>query len=143
MVEQAITNFGQGFNCAQSVCAAYAERFGIDQTTALRMSAGFGGGMGRLAGTCGAVSGALIILGLKYGATRSDDSKAKEETYAQVREFVQRFIDREGSSVCKELLECDISTPEGYAQAKEQKLFSTRCKELVRSAAEVLEEMLK
>ena len=143
MIEQAVTNFGQGFNCAQSVCAAYAERFGIDRATALRMSAGFGGGMGRLGGTCGAVSGALMVLGLKYGATSTDNSTAKEETYAQVREFVQQFTSREGSSVCKELLGCDISTPEGYAQAKEQKLFSTRCKELVRAAAEVLEEMLK
>lgn len=142
MIENAVTNFGQGFNCAQSVCMAYAQQFGVDQETAARMAAGFGGGMGRLAGTCGAVSGAVMILGLKHGAIKADDKQAKETTYAQVREFVQQFTNRAGSTVCKDLLECDISTPDGLAQAQAQKLFSTRCTELVRTAAEVLEGML-
>jgi C_GCAxxG_C_C family probable redox protein len=142
MQEHARDYFEQGFNCAQSVCAAYAEHFGLDREIALRVSAGFGGGMGRLAGTCGAVSGAFMIIGLKYGAVQADDKESKENAYAQVREFAQRFTKRHGSLLCKELLGCDISTPEGYQRAKEEQLFTTRCPQLVQDAAEILEAMM-
>jgi len=142
-VEQAVACFEEGFNCSQSVCSAYAEQFGLDRETALKVAAGFGAGMGRLAGTCGAVTGAVMILGLKYGAVDAKDKEAKEKTYARVREFAKRFTDRHGSILCKELLDCDISTPEGLNYAKEQKLFATRCAQLVKDAAEILAEMVK
>jgi C_GCAxxG_C_C family probable redox protein len=141
-VEEAVARFKKGFNCAQSVCSTYAEQFGVASETALKISAGFGGGMGRMAETCGAVSGAFMILGLKYGAIDSEDKEAKEKTYERVKEFAKRFTDRNGFLVCKELLDYDISTPEGHEQAKEQELFFTRCPQLVRSAAKILEEML-
>jgi C_GCAxxG_C_C family probable redox protein len=140
--ERAVAYFDQGFNCSQSVCTAFAEQFGVDHETALKIAAGFGSGMGRMAGTCGAVTGAFMAIGLKYGAVKGEDKQAKETTYAQVRAFAKRFADRHGTLVCKELLECDISTPEGLKQAHEQNLFKTRCAQLVKSAAEILEEML-
>ena len=141
-VEQAVGNFEKGFNCSQSVCSAYAEQFGLDRQTALKVAAGFGGGMGRLAGTCGVVTGAFMIIGLKYGTVDAKDKEAKEKTYERVREFAKRFTDRHGSILCKELLDCDISTPEGLQSAREQKLFATRCSELVKGAAEILAEMV-
>ena len=141
--ELAGVNFEKGFNCSQSVCAAYAEQFGCAQATALRLAAGFGGGMGRLAGICGAVSGAYMVLGLKYGAVAAADKDGKENTYAQVREFARRFAERHGSVVCKDLLGYDISTPEGLQAVKAHNLFKTRCAQLVRDAAEMLEAMVK
>jgi C_GCAxxG_C_C family probable redox protein len=141
-VERAVACFEEGFNCSQSAFSAYAEQFGVDRETALKIAAGFGGGMGRMAGTCGAVSGAFMVIGLKYGAVDGEDKPAKEKTYERVREFARRFTERNGSLLCKVLLDCDISTPEGYKRAKEQNLFSTRCSQFVRDAVEILEEML-
>ena len=140
--EQAVANFDTHLNCAQSVCAAFAEDFGLDREMALRVAAGFGGGMGRLADTCGVVSGAVIILGLKHGATEGADADAKAYTYEQVHAYVERFAEKHGAYTCRELLGCDISVPGGYEQAREQNLFRTRCVQLVRDAAEMLETML-
>lgn len=141
-VEQALTASKNGFNCAQSVCSAYAEQFGLDRELALKVSAGFGGGMGRMAHTCGAVSGAFMILGLKHGATDPADKSTKENAYAKIRDFADQFIARQGSLLCRELLDCDISTTEGLQYAREQQLFTERCPEFIRTAAEILAEML-
>ncbi len=141
-VERAVARFDEGFNCCQSVFSVYAEELGLDRETALKIATGFGGGMGRMAGTCGVVTGAFMIIGLKYGATDAEDKETKEKTYERVREFAKRFTDRNGALLCKELLDCDISTPEGHERAREQNLFSTRCSQFVKDAAEILNEML-
>jgi C_GCAxxG_C_C family probable redox protein len=117
----------------------YAEPLGMDTETALKLAAGFGGGMGRMGHACGAVTGAFMALGLKYGGL---DPKAKEKTYELVREFASRFKDRHGSLNCNDLLACDISTPEGRERIKQQRLHSTLCPQFVRDAAEILEELL-
>ncbi len=142
-VEQALAASKSGLNCAQSVCSAYAEQFGLNRELALKISAGFGGGMGRMAQTCGAVSGAFIILGLKYGAVDPDDKIAKENTYVKIRDFADRFTARQGTLLCRELLGCDISTEQGLQYAKEHQLFTERCPEFIRTAAEILEKMLQ
>jgi C_GCAxxG_C_C family probable redox protein len=141
-VERAVDNFKQGFNCSQSVCAAYNDQFGLNQDLALRISGAFGGGMGRMAETCGAVTGAVMIIGLKYASTTPGDIKTKENAYAMVREFVDRFKARNHTILCHELLECDISTPEGMKHAREQKLIPRCCPKFVKDAAEILEQIL-
>ena len=141
-VELAMERMRSGFNCAQSTFSPYAEALGVDRESALKIASGFGGGIGRMAGTCGVVSGALMALGLKYGAAEAADKETKDRMYALAREFAAKFTERQGSIVCKDLLGCDISTPEGHAQAAEQNLFATRCVDLVKAAAELLEEML-
>jgi C_GCAxxG_C_C family probable redox protein len=141
-VERAVHRFAEGFNCSQAVFSAYAEQFGLDEETALKIAAGFGGGMGRLGETCGAVTGAFMVLGLRYGRG-SPDPAAKERIYALIREFSTRFNARNGSLTCKGLLVCDISTPEGYEVARKKQLFTTACPRFVRDAAEVLEEMMQ
>jgi C_GCAxxG_C_C family probable redox protein len=141
-VESAVACFQGGFSCSQAVLSAYAEEFGLDRDTAVRVAAGFGGGMGRMAGTCGAVTGALMVLGLKYGVTDADDRQAKEALYERVREFSRRFAARHDSTVCRDLLGCDISTPEGLQRATQEKLPATVCPKFVQSAAEILEELL-
>ncbi len=140
--ESAVAAFKQGYSCSQAVLSAYAETLGLDRNTALRVAAGFGGGMGRLAETCGAVTGAIMVLGLRYGSTLADDKPAKEKTYQSVRDFISRFKACHGSVTCRELLGCDISTAEGFRQAMDQRLTTTFCPKLVESAAEILEGLL-
>jgi len=140
--EQAVNIFKEGSNCSQAVISVYAEDFGLSRENALKISRGFGGGMGRMAQTCGAVTGAFMVLGLRYGNADIHDKEAKERIYGLVREFTRRFENRNRSIVCRELLDCDISKPAGAAAAKEKGLFASVCPRLVGDAAEILEEMM-
>ena len=140
--EQAANCFEEGFNCSQAVLSIYAEEFGLSRQTALKIACGFGGGMGRMGLTCGAVTGAFMVIGLKYGNVDANEKEIKEKTYGLVREFASRFEKRNGSSICRELLGCDISEPEGLRSAKENGLFTSVCPRLVREAVEILEEMM-
>ena len=141
-VELAVSLFKQGFSCSQAVLAAYGDHFGLDREVALRVAAGFGGGMGRMAQTCGAVTGAYMLIGMKHGNVDAKERRAKEKTYELVREFAGRFTDHHGSLLCRELLGCDVSTPEGLQHLKEKKLAATVCANLVRNAAAIIGEMV-
>jgi C_GCAxxG_C_C family probable redox protein len=92
--------------------------------------------------TCGAVTGALMVIGLKYGKTKAEDECARDKTYELVREFVNRFQSRHGSIICKELLGYDLSNPQEGEAVKEKGLFDTLCPQFVRDATEILEEIL-
>ena len=140
-VEQAVERFGKGFNCSQAVLGSYREQFGLDCENALKVATGFGGGM-RMAETCGAVTGAFMVLGLKFGNITAEDKTAKAKTYEKVEEYTTRFIARNGSIMCRDLLACDISTPEGMKKAQKDGLFDSVCPKMVRDAAEILEEIL-
>jgi C_GCAxxG_C_C family probable redox protein len=141
-VERAVHRFSEGYNCSQAVFSAYAEQLGLDEETALKIASGFGGGMGRLGKTCGAVTGAFMVLGLRYGRS-SPDQATKERVYARIQEFAERFNARNSSLSCKGLLGVDISTPGGHELARKKQLFTTACPRFVRDAAEVLDEMLQ
>ena len=140
-IEKAVERFNNGFNCSQAVFASYSEQFGLDCERAFKVATGFGGGM-RMGETCGAVTGAFMVLGLKYGNTTAQNQQSKEKTYEMIIEFTNRFKARNGSVSCRELLGCDISTPEGQKKARDEGLFSAVCPEMVKNAAEILEEML-
>lgn len=114
----------------------------MDREIALKIACPFGAGIARLAETCGAVTGAIMVIGLKHGRSKIEDIESKEKTYGLVREFVGKFCEKNGSIVCKELLGCDIGTTEGMKIANEKKLFITHCPKLVRDASEILEEIL-
>ncbi|HUV03001.1 MAG TPA: C-GCAxxG-C-C family protein [Desulfobacteria bacterium] len=141
-VERAVSCFNDGFSCSQAVLATYAELFGLDRDRALKVASAFGGGMGHLGETCGAVTGAFMVIGLKCGQTDADDKETKKKTYRLVKAFAEKFKARNGSISCTELLGCDLSTPEGMKRAKEQNLFTTLCPTFVRDATELLEELL-
>ncbi len=141
-VDRALACFKQGFSCSQALLSTYCEQYGLDSTTALKLADGFGGGIAGLGGTCGAVTGAIMVIGLKYGRARADDREAKMKTVEVVREFMARFKARRGSTECADLLGCDIDTPEKYLAAREQGVFTTVCPEVVRDAADILEELL-
>jgi C_GCAxxG_C_C family probable redox protein len=141
--ELSVNRFQEGFSCSQAVFSPYAEAMGLDRDMALRIAGGFGGGMGRTGQTCGAVTGALMAIGLKYGTVDAADKQTKEKTYARVKEFSQRFTFRNGSTTCKDLLGCDISTSSGHRAAQEQGLYKRICPKLVKDAAEIVGEMLE
>jgi len=141
-VEKAASCFNEGFMCSQAVLTAYAEQFDIDRETALKVSAAFGGGMGRMGEICGAATGAFMVIGLKYGRTTVQDAKSHEKTNRLVKEFVDRFKSRNGSIICRELLGCDLSTPEGLKAFVDKKLRDTLCTKFVRDAAEIVRQVL-
>ncbi|HOW43169.1 MAG TPA: C-GCAxxG-C-C family protein [Candidatus Omnitrophota bacterium] len=137
-VDDAVFCFKEGFSCSQAILSAYGKELGIDNKTALKIASAFGGGMARMGETCGAVTGAFMVIGLKYAV----DKNSKDKVYAVVKEFVDGFKARNRSIVCKELLGYDMSTPEGMNAIKEKKLVGTICPKLVKDAAEILEQIL-
>lgn len=141
-VEAAVACFREGFSCSQAILSTYGVDFGLPRETALRAAAALGAGMGRLGEVCGAVSGALIVIGLKHGHTTAADKETKEKNYLLVREFAERFRSLNGALGCRELLGCDLTTAEGMETARQKGLFTERCPRFVRDAALVLEEVL-
>jgi C_GCAxxG_C_C family probable redox protein len=114
---------------------------GLSREQAMKIASGFAGGM-RMAETCGAVTGAFMVLGLRHAGPNCDKRDGRDDVYAALREFVAQFEGRNNTVVCKGLLGCDISTPEGAQRATAEGLFRTICPKLVQDAAEILEQML-
>jgi C_GCAxxG_C_C family probable redox protein len=142
VVEGAASTFDEGFNCSQSVLSAWAEEFGLDRQTALKVATAFGGGMGHRGDTCGAVTGAFMVIGLKHGRIRADDEETRDRAYALVSRFVEEFESRHGSIVCRELLGYDLGDPEREQLSQELWPEGAPCPELVRDASRILEEIL-
>lgn len=140
--DQAVACFDNGFNCSQAVFSAFCEELGLDKDTALKIATSFGGGMGRMGLTCGAVTGAFMVIGLKHGMYIPGDSASKEKTYALVKTFTDTFKALHGSICCRDLLGCDISTPEGGSYAKENGLYHSLCPRFVHDAASIVEDLL-
>jgi C_GCAxxG_C_C family probable redox protein len=134
--------FRDGWSCSQAVCAAFAKDFGIDGKTALRLSCALGGGMSHTGNTCGAVSGALLVIGMKYGRTDLDDLAAKDKTYEVTQEFIHEFRHRNHSVNCTELIGYNLSDPKALAEAREKKVFHARCSKFVCDAGDILETLL-
>ena len=117
-VDIAISCFKEGNTCSQAIFSTYAIQFGLNREIALKLSCPFGAGMGRMGETCGAVTGAFMIIGLIYGRVSAEDEKAREKTDNLVQEFVKRFKSRNDSIICYELIGCKIDTPEKIEIAK-------------------------
>ena len=132
--------FARGFNCAQAVFSAFAGRFGVTSDFALRLSAPFGAGVARQGEMCGALTGALMVLGLQYGQVRPE---GKEQMYLTAREFADVFRQRHGSVLCRDLVGHDISTPEGLQTARQQNDFARVCPVLVDETAKALMKFLQ
>lgn len=134
--------FKSGFNCAQSVISTFSQEYAMEQEQAFRVAAAFGGGMGRRGATCGAVTGAYMAIGLKYGAIVAEDKAAREKTYALVNQFAEEFQARNGALLCNDLLGVDVSTSDGREFARKEGRFDILCPKFVGDAAEILEEIL-
>ncbi len=139
--EQAVTTFNSGYNCAQSVLTPFIGSLNIDEQTVLRLSAGFGAGMGRLQETCGAITGAYMVIGLKYGKQESDD-ESKEKVNNLIQEFTKRFKERHQFTNCRELLNCDLKTEEGQLYFEQHNLQERVCSKCVGNAVSILEDLI-
>ncbi len=145
-VEEAVRLFKEeGHNCAQSVFAAYADKYGIDKQTALKLAASFGGGMGRMRLVCGAVSGMMMVNGLENGCTEPADREAKKNNYAMVQELAAAFKAENGSIICGELLAgaCQQVSTEPLPSERTTEYYHKRpCAEYVRCCAKLIEKYL-
>lgn len=145
-VEKAVSLFREGYNCAQSVVAAYADLYGIDTETALKLSASFGGGMGRMRQVCGAVSGMFMINGLDNGRTDPSDKEAKQRNYAKVQELAAAFRSENGSILCGELLAgtCRKVSDDPQPSERTPEYYRKRpCAEYVRCCAQLIESHIR
>lgn len=139
-VDQVVSIHREGrLNCAQAILSVYGPIYGLDKVTAIKLASCFGAGMGRMGETCGAVTGAFMVLGLTY---KHEDPKARDKAYSLVRLFRDKFVARNGSIRCKDLLGYDIDTEEGMRMIKEKKLTAAICPKIDQDAAEILEEIL-
>lgn len=138
--ERALELFSNNFNCSQAVLTAFAPDFGLDEKLALMIGTEFGGGA-RNGEMCGAVSGALMVLGLKYGHFDSADNGQKSMAYAIAVEYTRRYKEANGSIVCRDLLGYDLTKPAEMDCIKAQGLFGSVCPAAIKSAVELLEEI--
>ena len=142
-VDTAVSLFSQGFSCSQSLLLAFAPRFGLDPNLAARLASPFGGGIARQGRVCGAVTGALMVIGLHCGNATTEEREAKEAAYAKIRALMASFAQAHETTECRELTGYDLSTPEGYSAATEAAVFTQRCPEFVRTAATLVAEVLE
>lgn len=139
--EKAKELFGH-YLCSQAVLAAFADELDLTEKQALKVGACFGSGMCK-GEVCGACSGALMVIGMKYGQCKPDDSDSRVKTNELTKKFLEQFREENGSYICNELLGCDLATPEGVEYAREHKLFTEFCPEMVVSAAKIVEQLIE
>jgi C_GCAxxG_C_C family probable redox protein len=132
----------KGFTCSSSVFSTFSGDMGLDADTARKLSCGFGAGISKTGNICGAVSGAIMVIGLKYGKALPGDDAATDATRTCVRTFIDEFTARHGSVNCTDLLGYNLSVPDEYEKARQSGLFHTKCTDCVRDAAAILEMIL-
>jgi C_GCAxxG_C_C family probable redox protein len=136
--------FTEGYNCSQSVFAAFCDETGIDLETALKLSSSFGGGMGRLREVCGAVSGMFMVTGMVYGYSNPEDKTAKAEHYELIQALAAEFREENGSIICRELLELPEGPASPVPEDRTADYYARRpCSELVEHAAKIVEEYIQ
>ncbi len=136
--------FMKGYNCSQSVVLAFEDLLPVDKNTLSKMASSFGGGMGRLREVCGAVSGMFMVAGLLYGYDGPETGDIKAGHYARIQELAHRFEEKNGSIVCRELLNLKTLRDEPVPEKRTNEYYRKRpCPELVGDAAGILEEYIK
>ena len=141
--ERAVSKFAEGYNCAQAVLFSFCDDLGLDKDKALKMACGFGAGMGRKEEVCGAVTGGIMVIGAKYGRGENEDRKVTDNTYKKIRELMDKFSEKHGTYICRQLLNnCELTTEEGQKIFKENDYLNKVCKPCVRSVVEILENII-
>lgn len=146
-IQRAVEFFKEGYNCSQAVFLAFSDIYGLDVDASKRLSAGFGGGVGRMRMMCGAVSGMVMLAGLETGQTEGTDSKGKAQCYQEVQDMVNLFKDRNGSVICAELLAmngCKVVADTNIPDTRNAEYYKKRpCAQKVASAARIFAEFLE
>lgn len=142
--EKAISYFNNSFNCAQSVFTSFGPELGLSEDECLKIATAFGAGMGKQQHVCGAVSGALMVLGLKFGKALNDPENNKENTYDKTAEFLKTFESNNGSIYCKQLLrDLDMNNEKDLHKIKDLGLFENECESYIKNAVELVSELIK
>lgn len=142
--EKAVYTFDNGYNCSQSVFSVFAEEFGLSRELSLRLAGPLGAGIGRRQETCGAVTGALMALGLKYGKGETGSDEDKKRAFAKAEALMQAFEARHGSVRCLTLLDGHrMDSPGGAAAIAAAQMFDTRCAEYVKTSVELAESLME
>lgn len=142
--EKAKALFLEGYNCAQAVFGAFADELGLDFETAMKLSSGFGGGMGRLREVCGAVSGMFMVFDMKYGYTSPTDKEAKMALYAHIQTLAKSFEKENSSIICRELLGLSEKNSEPIPEDRTKAYYKKRpCAQLVELAADIVDKYIK
>lgn len=141
-IENAVQMFEEGHSCSQAILASFAPRYDLDRVTALKLAGPFGGGLGRQGLNCGAISGALMVIGLHGGRTDPEDDETRDRNDALVVEFMDRYRNQHGAIMCNELTGVDMSNPVARAVGKEDGVYDRVCPNLVRFAATLVQELI-
>ena len=140
--EIAVTKFKEGYNCAQSVIFSFIDKIGLSKDVALKLSNGFGAGMGRKQEVCGAISGAILVINLLFGRGENDSKVNQEIAYAKIRDLIDNFETRYSTISCKKLLnDCNLMTSEGQELFKSNKMIE-KCYEFVEYSVKTLEKII-
>lgn len=138
--EAAMEKFKSGYNCAQAVFYVFHDELGIPEDTALKVSCGLGAGMGRKQEVCGAVTGGILVLGMRHGRGSNDERSAQDATYGKTKELIEAFAAKHGTCNCRELLDgCDLSSVTGLMQFKATGLLKKVCMPCVETVIQFLE----
>lgn len=141
--EKAANNFREGYNCAQSVLLAFANKVGLKEDEALKLASSFGGGMGRLREVCGAVSAMFMIAGILKGYTEPNNDVVKADHYKLIQDLAAEFKLKHGTIICRELLGLDGTEFSPIPSARTDEYYKERpCEEFIKCAAEIVEEEL-
>lgn len=134
--------FTSGYNCAQSVFLTYAEKYGFDKATALKLSSSFGGGMGRMREVCGAISAMFMIAGLENGYTENNNDEIKAEHYTRIQNLANEFKKRNGTIICRELLGVDADDNPIPSKRTAEYYEKRPCEELIADTCKIIDKFI-
>jgi C_GCAxxG_C_C family probable redox protein len=140
--ENALTHYRSGNNCTQSVLRAFSEELKVDSNITQSIASGFGGGMGKLQGTCGAATGSFMVFGLYNGQKYNENQEQKEITNGMIRDFSKQFTAIHGTLICKKLLNADLNTAEGQQYIKEYQLMESVCEKCIVDAVKIVSTLI-
>lgn len=141
--DKALSYFKNNYNCSQSVFVAFSDDFNIPESQCLKIACAFGAGMGRQQHTCGAITGALMALGMKFGKDIEDDDSQKIKTYKKTITLFEEFKKIHGSTNCKELLNnLDFKNDADYQKMIEMKIFDNKCNKYVEDAVKLTDKLI-
>ena len=139
--EKAMNLFDNGCNCSQAVLLAFAEEFGLEKESAIALAVPFGGGMSKQGKTCGCLTGALMVIGLRYGKDSTTINSKRRLSYNMGKAFIQKFKEKFGATECRELIKLDLNRKEDLEEANKN-VFGNRCKNMVGETAAILDQFL-
>ncbi len=142
-VDLAVRMFNDGYSCAQSMLGAFGPDLGLDRDQALKLAGPFWAGLSCTGGLCGAASGAILVLGLARGNTHPDDQVGRKQMTALTQEFLRRYGERQGSTLCTDILGYDLTRPGMLERVRAEGLSKPVCPDAIRAAGEILLELLR